>query len=66
MERASGGDVKALMELMQHTNRNAYAAALDHGTKLTDTYMGRRVSTIKAQCKVVLKPPSRSGSGKSG
>jgi hypothetical protein len=42
MERASGGDVKALMELMQHTNRNAYAAALDHGTKLTDTYMGRR------------------------
>jgi len=42
MEKASGGDVKALMELMQHTTRNAYAAALDHGTKLTDTYMGRR------------------------
>ncbi len=42
LERAQNGEAKAMMELIQHTNRNAYAAALDHGTKLTDTYMGRR------------------------
>lgn len=42
LERAQSGEAKAMMELIQHTNRNAYAAALDHGTKLTDTYMGRR------------------------
>lgn len=42
LDRAQSGEAKAMMELIQHTNRNAYAAALDHGTKLTDTYMGRR------------------------
>lgn len=55
MERASGGDVKALMELMQHTNRNAYAAALDHGTKLTDTYMGRRSEYDKSAVQSSVK-----------
>lgn len=55
MERAQSGDVKALMELMQHTNRNAYAAALDHGTKLTDTYLGRRGEYDKSAVKTTVK-----------
>ena len=55
MEKASGGDVKALMELMQHTTRNAYAAALDHGTKLTDTYMGRRSEYDKSAVQSSVK-----------
>ena len=42
LQKAQTGDVNALLELMQHTNRNAYAAALDHGTRLTDTHLNRR------------------------
>jgi hypothetical protein len=42
LQKAQTGDVASLLELMQHTNRNAYAAALDHGTRLTDTHLNRR------------------------
>ena len=42
LQKAQEGDVASLLELMQHTNRNAYAAALDHGTRLTDTHLNRR------------------------
>ena len=42
MEKALTGDVKALLGVIQATTQNAYKAALQHGTALTDTYVKQR------------------------
>lgn len=42
MQKATGGDVAALMQIMNEVGRGSYKAALDHTTKLTDTYLGQR------------------------
>lgn len=40
MQKATGGDVQSLMQLIQHTSRNAYRAAIEHGGVLTDKFVG--------------------------
>lgn len=40
--RATSGDVKALMEMMNEVGRNAYRASLDHGSQLTDRFVEAR------------------------
>lgn len=42
VQKAKEGDVPSLMQLIQESNRNAYRAALEHSTKLTDTHLGQR------------------------
>lgn len=42
MQRAQGGDFNAMMEIMQHTTRNAYKSALEHSGLLTDKFVGAR------------------------
>lgn len=42
MERATNGDSKALMEMMNLVGQNAYAAALGHGSTLTDKFVSAR------------------------
>lgn len=42
IQKASGGDAGAMMQLIQETGRNAYRASLEHATKLTDTHLGQR------------------------
>lgn len=42
MEKALGGDTKALLSVIQQTSQNAYKAALQHGTALTDTFVKQR------------------------
>lgn len=42
MQRATNGDVKALMELMNNVGRNAYKASLQHGGKLNESFVGAR------------------------
>jgi hypothetical protein len=42
MEKALTGDVKALLGVIQATTQNAYKAALQHGTALTDTFVKQR------------------------
>jgi hypothetical protein len=42
MEKASKGDVQALLQVMQTTNQNAYKAALEHSSALTDTFINQR------------------------
>ena len=40
--RAKGGDTEAIFEMMNASNRNAYRAAMEHGSKLTDKFVGMR------------------------
>lgn len=42
VERATSGDVKALMEMMNEVGRNAYKASLQHGGKLTEGFVTSR------------------------
>lgn len=42
LERATNGDSKALLEIINATNQNAYSAALAHTSKLTDTFVNAR------------------------
>lgn len=55
LTKAQGGDAGALIELIQISNRNAYAAALDHSTKLTDTHLTRRGEYDKTAVKSSVK-----------
>lgn len=42
MEKAMAGDAKAFMAVIQHTSQQAYKAAIQHGTSLTDTFINNR------------------------
>lgn len=42
MQRATSGDSQALIELIQATSRNAYSAALEHSSKLTEGFVSAR------------------------
>lgn len=42
MQKATSGDVQALLQVMQATNQNAYKAALEHTSALTDTFINKR------------------------
>lgn len=42
LQKASGGDASAMIELIQEVGKNSYRAALEHTTKLTDTHLGQR------------------------
>lgn len=42
LQKAQGGDVSALMEIMKTVGQNSYRAALEHNTALTDTYLTSR------------------------
>lgn len=42
MQKAQGGDIQAIMELMNHSARNAYRMSLQHGSALTDKFVGMR------------------------
>lgn len=42
MQKAMQGDVQALLQVMQTTNQNAYKAALEHSSALTDTFINKR------------------------
>lgn len=47
MRRAQGGDVNALIEMMNAVAQNAYKAAISHGTALTDTHLNTRAEYEK-------------------
>lgn len=42
MQKATSGDVQALMEIMQSVGRNAYRSSIEHGGMLTDKFVGAR------------------------
>lgn len=42
MQKASSGDVQALMEVVRTVGQNSYRAALEHTTALTDTHLKQR------------------------
>lgn len=42
LQKAQGGDAAAMMQMMQISNQNAYKAALEHSSALTDTYLNQR------------------------
>jgi len=42
IQKATGGDAQAMIQLIQETGRNAYRASLEHTTRLTDTHLGQR------------------------
>lgn len=42
MQRASSGDMQAMMQLMDSVARNAYKASLQHSSALTDKFVGAR------------------------
>lgn len=44
MQKATSGDVSAMMEIMHSVSRNAYKASLSHGSRLTEGYIGSRES----------------------
>ncbi|MGE4259165.1 MAG: hypothetical protein AB7F19_07475 [Candidatus Babeliales bacterium] len=44
MEQVKTGNMDAVMQLMQHSNRQAYRAAMQHGSALTDKFVGMRES----------------------
>ena len=57
IQKASSGDAAAMMEIIRKSGQNAYKAALEHNTALTDTFLssraeydGKRVaSSVKGQ-----------------
>ena len=49
LEKALGGDVKALMGVMQAVGQNSYSASLEHATALTDTHLGQRAEFESAR-----------------
>lgn len=44
MQKATSGDVQALIQLMQHTQRNTYKTLMKHNSVLTDKFVGARES----------------------
>lgn len=44
MQKATGGDVQALIQLMQQTQRNTYKTLMKHNSVLTDKFVGARES----------------------
>jgi len=42
IQKASSGDINAMMQVIQEVGRNSYRASLEHTTKLTDTHLGQR------------------------
>lgn len=42
MERATNGDAKAMIEMMDIVAQNSYRTALEHGSKLTDGFVSAR------------------------
>lgn len=42
VQRATSGDTAALMSLMNEVGRNAYAASLEHGGRLTESFVSAR------------------------
>lgn len=44
MQRATSGDMQAMMQIMHDVARNAYATSLDHGSRLTESFVGARES----------------------
>lgn len=42
IEKATNGDTKALLEIINASNQNAYSSALAHTSKLTDTFVSAR------------------------
>ena len=42
VQKATSGDVGALMEIIKTVGQNSYRASLEHGTALTDTFMNSR------------------------
>lgn len=55
MQKATSGDINALMELMQHSSRSAYRAAIEHGGVLTDKFVGAREQYGQKKLPDVLK-----------
>jgi hypothetical protein len=51
MANALKGDVQALLGVIQATSQNAYKAALQHGTALTDTFVKNRSEYDRTQMK---------------
>jgi hypothetical protein len=43
LQKAQSGDTQSLLNLIQHTTRNAYRAAIEHGGVLTDKFVGARM-----------------------
>ena len=44
LQKATSGDTQSLLEIIQHTSRNAYRSAIEHGGVLTDKFVGARES----------------------
>ena len=42
VEKATSGDMNAMLQLMNHVGRQAYEASLSHGATLTDKFVGAR------------------------
>ena len=42
VQKASSGDAKAMMDMMQAVGRNAYRASLEHNGAVVDNFVGRR------------------------
>lgn len=42
LQKATTGDVNALMDIIKTVGQNSYKAAIDHGTSLTDTFITQR------------------------
>lgn len=42
VQKATGGDVSALMEIIKTVGQNAYRASLEHSTALTDSFISQR------------------------
>ena len=42
MQKATSGDMQALLEIMNHVGQQAYKASLNHSTTLTDKFVGAR------------------------
>jgi len=42
MQRATGGDMSAMMEIVHNATRAAYQSAIEHGGMLTDRFVGAR------------------------
>lgn len=55
MQKASSGDVNALLSIINITGQNAYRASLEHGTALTDTFLTHKGGYDKKQLESGVK-----------
>lgn len=55
LKKAQGGDVNALMDMMNHVGRQAYSSAMSHNSSLTNTFVSERLGFEDSNLPTKLK-----------